>query len=199
MSSYRITDGQGSGREAFVQQLYGKNRLNTHTVEELPVEMATFNGLAFNINTGSISLTSAGSSSLLYLKNNEDLNLVITAFFYLLGNTNGSGDTVVQVIKNPTSGTLVSGGTSFDAVNRHFGSTRVLSATLLKGSEGSTLTDGSVAIESLFSGVGRQTVSVGAIIIPKNKSVGIKITPPTGNTNMTVQMAMAVYLREEED
>jgi len=108
------------------------------------------------------------------------------------------GDSKVEILRNPTAGTLVDSGVAFLEVNRNFNTSRSLSKTLLKGSQGSTLTDGTVAIESIFSSVGRKTVSVGAIVLSKNNSVGIRVTPPAGNSDMDVQIAMSVYEEREE-
>jgi hypothetical protein len=80
------------------------------------------------------------------------------------------------------------------AINRNYGSAKTLSlTTIYRGAEALTLSGAdAVAIESLFSGQGRQTVPV-PIVIPNGQSVGITVTPPTGNTSMVVQIAMAVY------
>lgn len=195
MGSISIKDGSGKGYEARVTE---NQRLSTITVSESIAATHAFTGDAYNVNTGTINLTSANKSALFYFKNNEDQDIVITAFFYLLGNTDGTGDTLVQIERNPTGGTLVSGGTSFSPVNRDFGSKNTLTVDCLKGAEASTLTgsDG-VAVESIFSGVGRQTVSVGAIVLRKGSSVGITVTPPASNTDMDVQIAMAIYKKTE--
>jgi hypothetical protein len=185
-----IQDGRGTKNNAKVD---GEGRLHTEGVVQTFAEKVAFDGDAYNINTGNINLTSANTSGTLYMTNTGSENIVITAFFYLLGNTNGTGDTLVQVFRNPTTGTLISSGTSFSAVNRNFGSAKNLAATILKGAEGKTVTDGDVIVESLFSGQGRQTVTVGAIILVPGNSIAFTIKPPTGNTSMDVQFAMAAY------
>jgi hypothetical protein len=194
MSEVYIKDGAGSGLSAKVSK---EQRLHTLSVSETIAAHHAFDGHAYNFNTGTINLTSANKSALAYIKNNEDDPLVITGFFYLLGNTDGTGDTLVQIERNPTGGTLISGGTAQAPVNRDFGSNNTLTADALKGAEGSTLTGGTVAIESIFSGVGRQAVIVGAIVLRKGNSVGITITPPASTTDMDVQLAMALYKATE--
>lgn len=190
-----IKDGTGSGNSA---QVTPSNKLQTLTVTEDISAHHCFEEEAYNVNTGTISLTSAGESGVLYFKNLEDEEIIISAFFYLLGtNTGGSGDTLVQVHRNPTGGTLISGGTAIIPVNRNFGSSRTLNVTALKGAEGLTLSGGSVVIESLFPSVGRQVISVGAIILPRGSSIAITITPATSTTAQDVQMAMSLYRKQE--
>jgi hypothetical protein len=189
-----IKDGVGKG---FYAKVDSTNRLHTDSSQLPRSAVAAFNGDAYNINTGTINLTGTSDSGLLYVKNTGDNSIVIETFIYLLGNTDGSGDTQVQIIRNPTTGTLITGGTAFSAVNRNFNTSKTLSATILKGAHGTTVTDGDVAIESIFSGVGRQVVSVGAVVLNKNNSVAIKVQAPTGTTDMDVQLAISCYEERE--
>ena len=64
-------------------------------------------GNGYNINTGTVNLTTANKSGILYFKNQEDFDIVITNMFYILGNSNSNGDTnkKVQLIL-PTDKTL---------------------------------------------------------------------------------------------
>lgn len=191
----KISDGTGRGYQAEVDS---HNRLLTDALTIDQSVEATFGGNAFNVNTGSINLTSGDASGLLYMSNVGDKDIVITALFYLLGtSTGGAGDWEVDVYRNPTTGTLISAGTAFSAVNRNFGSANALEATILKGAEGSTVTDGDLIIQSLFPSSGRQTLSVGAIILTPGNSIAFTVEPPTGNTSANVQMAFSCFLEEE--
>lgn len=190
-----IKDGTGAG---YGVQVTKSNKIQTLSVTEDISAHHCFEEEAYNVNTGTISLTSAGESGALYFKNLEDTEIIISAFFYLLGtNTGGSGDTLVQVHRNPTGGTLISNGTTITPVNRNFGSSKTLNATVLKGAEGLTVTGGSVVIESIFPSVGRQVISVGAIVLPRGSSVAISITPPTSTTAQDIQMALSLYRKQE--
>jgi hypothetical protein len=190
-----IKDGTGRGHSA---EVTNSNKLMTLSVTEGIAAHHAFEGDAYNINTGSITLTSASKSALLYIKNLEDEDLIITGLFYLIGNSNTSGgDTLIQFERNPTGGTIVSAGTSFTPVNRNFGSSKTLNITCEKGAEGKTLTGGTVAVESIFASAGRKTVSVGAIILPRGSSMGITVTPQTSNTSQDYQIAVACYKVQE--
>lgn len=188
-----IQDGTGKG---FLAKVDSTNRLLTRTVEGSEQDAASANGDAYNINTGTINLTSGSASSLLYFRNDQLVDFDVSSIFYILGNsTGGSGDLLVEVLRNPTAGTLVSGGTDFDAINRNFGSGQVLSATIKKGVEGSTLTDGEVIISTILTSPGRVPVTGASIVMPNSTTLGIRVTPQSGNTSMDVQLALAGYLR----
>lgn len=188
----KITDGKGTGKEAAVS---GGNRLESLAITEDYNTFHTTLGHAYNINTGTVTLTNATETGMLYIKNNEDRDLIITALIYMVGaSTGGSGDISVITKKNPTTGTLISGGTDFLPINRDFGSANSLTATVKKGATGSTVTDGTDFITSIFTGPGRYVVSVGAIILRKGNSITVSIVPQAGNTSVPVQIAASAYL-----
>ena len=192
----QIQDGTGKG---YLAKVDNDNRLYTKSVISTEQEHESSNGLAYNINTGIITLTNATKTPVLYLKNNEEFDLIIDTVLYMTGaSTGGSGNVLVEIVRNPTAGTIVSGASDVEMnVNRNFGSTRSLSANAYKGATGSTLTDGVKFIESILStATQRVAVSVGAVIIPKGSSIAIQITPPTGNTSMATEWAISCYLSD---
>ena len=190
-----ITDGNGSGYQAKVST---DHRLATDSISFSRAEDAVELGDAYNINTGVISLTTANKSATLYVKNNEGSPLIISNIFYLIGNsTGGSGDMLITVRRNPTTGTLISNATAAEmaGVNRNFGSSKTLDANIYKGAEGSTVTDGDKVIESIFNQTpNRYILNVGSIDLPKGTSISFEITPATGNTSLDVQFALDCFL-----
>ena len=68
-----IQDGAGTGNRVKVRG----NKLFSHTITEDESLHASENGDAYNINTGTIGLTSTTASGVLYIKNNESRDLVI--------------------------------------------------------------------------------------------------------------------------
>jgi hypothetical protein len=192
----QIQDGTGSGKLAKVDS---DNRLHVRSVTTTSEESASLKGLDFNLNTGIITLTNATKTPVFYLKNNEDYDLVIGTLFYTTGeSTGGSGNILVEVIRNPTAGTIVSNATPIEMnANRNFGSSRSLSVSAYKGATGNTLTDGIKFVESISStATQRVPVVGGAVIIPKGSSIAIQITPSTGNTSMAVEIGVSCYLKE---
>ena len=192
----QVQDGTGKG---YLAKVDSDNRLYTKAIVSTEQEHESANGLAYNINTGIITLTNATKTPVLYLKNNEEFDLIIDTVLYMTGaSTGGSGNVLVEIVRNPTAGTIVSGASDVEMnVNRNFGSTRSLSANAYKGATGNTLTDGVKFIESILStATQRVAVSVGAVIIPKGSSMAIQITPPTGNTSMATEWAISCYLSD---
>ena len=192
----QIQDGTGKG---YLAKVDNDNRLYTKSIVSTEQEHESSNGLAYNINTGIITLTNATKTPVLYLKNNEEFDLIIDTVLYMTGaSTGGSGNVLVEIVRNPTAGTIVSGASDVEMnVNRNFGSTRSLSVNAYKGATGSTLTDGVKFIESILStATQRVAVSVGAVIIPKGSSIAVQITPPTGNTSMATEWAISCYLSD---
>ena len=187
-----IKDGTGTGNKAKVDS---KNRLRTLAVIETGGTTAALIGDLYNVNTETISLTSANASSLLYIKNTDQIPWVVDRVFYNAGvSTGGSGDFLAEVIANPTDGTLISGGTAITPHNLNFGSTKSLTATTLKGVEGSTITDGEVRVSTIIPTSGsRVLIAFDAIILPAGSSLAIKITPQTGNSAMNIQVGLNLH------
>ena len=160
-------------------------------------------GNGYNINTGVFNLTTANKSAGLYFKNTENDDIVITVMFYVLGNSNANGDTIVDILRNPTTGTIIDNAVPCEmaGVNRNFGSSFELKSTSLmyKGAEGDTFTNGDKIISSIVQSGKRHAIAVGDIVLPKGSSIGFDITPPTGNTLMPVQMAFSMFVDTLKD
>jgi len=187
-----IIDGTGKGFEVKVDST---NRLHVHSVNESLVEFAASNGDSYNINTGTLVLTSALESSLLYFKNNGDFEVHISSIGFLMGNsTGGVGDVNITVVKNCSLGTVVTDAVEVDInENKNTGSSKELSLQAYKGGEGKTLTNGVDTYYSLIAGAARPyVITTGTIVVPKGGSIGVKLTPQTSNTAMNVQVFMSV-------
>ncbi len=194
-----IQDGTGKSYAAKVDV---DGRLHVDSIGTDREAYSSQLGNSFNLNTGRITLTNgATENGVMYVKNNENSPLVLTNFFYQTGvSTGGTGNIYVSIIRNPTTGTLISGATAGEInVNRNFGSSRTLDVTFYKGATGTTITDGAIALESILATTTQRiAVSAGAITLPKGASVGVKFTTPTSNTSMVVEFAIACYLETEE-
>jgi hypothetical protein len=197
--SFTIRDGKGTGKEVKVTP---DNRLSTAAITETEAALATSLGTRFNINTGTVTLTNASNTSLLYVKNNENNDMIVTAIIYLLGtSTGGSGDATVDIIRNPLAGDIVTNANDVDILqNFNFGSTRTLAADTFKGATGETLlSGGNVIVSSLLSTpAGRIFIGLDEIVIPKGSTIGINYTPPTGNTSQGIQVALVSYVKTFE-
>ena len=195
--SNRIQDGTGRANYAKVD---GENRLLTLAISEGFSVEAARDGENYNLNTGRYNLTGdATSSAVAYLKNNEEKDLIIKKVIIILGaSTGGSGDLTIELLRNPTTGTIIDNATVMDNIsNRNFGSFRDLDADAYKGAEGYTITDGDVFAETVRSSGGTVvTFDADVIILPKAKSLGVRVTTQSGNSSMTISVAIIGHLFE---
>ena len=188
-----IEDGTGTGNKAKVDS---HGRVRALSVSEPLSVDAAVNGKNYNINSGMINLTSGSESAVAYFKNKETDSFVIEEILVILGtSTGGSGDLEVKLIKNPSSGTIVSNAVAGDNVsNRNFGSTTELKADFYKGVEGDTLTDGTAFADTIRTQPSAISFDADVIILPESASIGVMVTPQSGNTSMDCTVAIIGYV-----
>jgi hypothetical protein len=200
MSEISIKDG-ATGNVAKVDS---NLRVHTSGVNEGLADHACDSGIAekYNINTGDLTLTDANKTSVLYIKNNGDDDMVFTALIYNLGATaSGTGDVVIEILRNPTAGDIITNANDCQvgsgvSANQNFGSTNTMTGLFYKGatSEG-VFGDGAVTVVTRSaSNTGRIIISLGAMILPKGSSIGINYTPPASNSSQICQFAAATYI-----
>ena len=188
-----IKDGTGGGANAKVNS---DNRLHVDSVGRSQIQQASLDGNAYSLSTSTLSLTSDSESATFFLKYNGTNKLVIQTILIILGDsTGGSGDALISVTKNPTTGTIVS--TATEAVNinnRNFSSANILNALIYEGQEGATLTDGEGFINtsrSIFNEPIR--LDNAPIVLGGSNSIGVKVTPPSGNTNQICTIGVICF------
>ena len=148
-----IQDGAGGGSSTKVD---ASNRLHVRAISESEASHGTELGDSYNLISGLITLTTADESGVLYFKNKETQDFHVTAIILdLAPSTSGSSTdtTHAKIYKNPTTGTLISVAAAADInSNKNFGSSKTLSnSDVFKGTEGSTITNGSTHIEAILS------------------------------------------------
>jgi hypothetical protein len=170
-----LEDGQGSGKKAGVN---GRNEMKTFSVSESESQAATFFGNGYNINSGEVTGLTAGDATLLYLKNDEDEDMIIEAIAVGLRGFTGLTDMAqITVIKNPTAGDLITDATPVDInENRNFGSSKTIKSTssAFKGKAAGTVTGGTDTV-LFYSGNNSRLFAGISIEIPKGSSIAIKI------------------------
>lgn len=191
----QITDGRNS-KTAKVDE---NNQLHTFAVTRNVIEEAEINEDAYNINTGVISLTTNTASALLYFKNNEEPfngeSRIIVNSIVIGVNSAGtqSQESIATVIKNPTTGSIVSNATNVDMnVNRNFGSNTTLTSVAYKGAEGRTFTDGTDFAVIQCSAGSRNLIPLG-IVLEKGNSLGVKMNPYTTGGTTGVYVALVLH------
>lgn len=183
-----ITDGAGSGKSAKVSS---GNRLYTSSLIEYPMEAFSHTGDSFAIPSEFVSLTTTASySGILYLKNTSSThNIHIERI-----RTSSTVGTLWYVVKNPTTGTLISAGANANAVNYNFGSGKPLPGTAKKGADAQTVTDGTWLEQWQTSTYGVfQRGYEGAITLGTGNSIAILAKPSAA---ATVGTTLSIWIEE---
>jgi hypothetical protein len=184
-----IIDGTGTGNRTKVDN---NKQLHAFAVIETENQQATKKGNSYNINTGTIGLTSSTASGVLYFKNDEspvngESTFIIDAIAIGIDNQGTqAGACHITVIKNPSTGTLISGVTAVDMnQNRNFGSSNTLDSLAYKGAEGNTVTNGD-DIALFYQNAGTRGYYTLDLELPKGASIAITIDTQTtaGTTNV---------------
>ena len=178
-----IKDGTGNG---YAAEVSSDNKLRVRAIIESSIDHASERGEAFNINTGEIVITA--DSAILFFKNLEDAPMFIDAVAVGITNGNESDIQKITVLRNPTTGTIISNAVAADiVVNRNFGSSKLPDNSLTyKGVSGDTFTNGDNAALFFQQDNNRLYADV-SFYLPKNSSIGIKI-----DVNLSVG-AIGVY------
>lgn len=185
-----IIDGTGSGKRLRIDP---NNQAHTVSITETATQDAVGKGNAYNINTGTIGLTSSTASGVFYFKNDEapvngEAGFIVDAIAIGIDNQGTqAGACIITVVRNPTS---VSFSTDVDMnQNRNFGSSNTLSTTTLayKGAEGATITGGD-DIAIFYQNTGTRGYYSIDFEIPKGNSIAVKIDTQTtsGTTDLYV-------------
>ena len=193
-----LENGKGDGSKAMVD---GNNQLHTFAITETKIQAAVERGDAYNINTGTIGLTGASASGVLYLKNDEspvngESAVSIDAIAIGIddeGTTTGMS--TVTLIKNPTAGTVISDATAVDmTVNRNFGSSNSLASTTLayKGAEGKTLTGGT-DFAQFFQQPGTRAYYSVDLVLEKGSAIGVTIDTDTSSGTSDLYVAIICH------
>lgn len=190
-----IQDGTGSGNRVRVSG----NRMFAHTVTQTEAAHAASESDAYNINTGTIGLTTSTASGILYLKNNEANDIVIEALAVGVGSAGTTTDvSTITLVRNPTGGTLISGATAVDMnQNRNFGTSKTLTADAYKGAEGSTVTGGN-NIAQFYLGAGGRLFAGIDFVLTRGDSVAVTIDTNTTSGTTNVYAAFVCFLQDQE-
>lgn len=188
------------GRTGNTAKVDSSNRIHAFSVGRSEASQALLDGDGFTITTGSITLTTDDPSALLFIKNTNAFPWVITRVF---SNTelsaDGIGKYTLEIIGNSTTGTLIDAGTDGVAANLNFGSPKVLDSVIKIGVQGSMVDQGDPVINSIVPTTGnRLLISGDPLAVPAGSSVVIRVTPPTGNTSMDVQVGVVLYRATSE-
>lgn len=170
------------------------NQLEVFSTQRTQLSQALLEDNAYIITTPFINLTTASESGLLHVKNTDTETWIISRLFINAGTSDATGDHSFKVLYQSSGGTLISGGTPFDAANLKAGSAQTLDATIVHGAEGSTVSGGNGIVDSIVPTTGARTaVTDDNFVLPAGTSLQITLTPPTGNTSMNAQVGILLH------
>jgi hypothetical protein len=176
------------------------NALKTYGVTKSEARKAAIDGNSYNISTGLIAYTGDADEGLLYFKNDEVASVLVETITFGVGLVSATiADTMVfSIIRNPTTGTLISAASAATVSNRDFGSSTTLASTTLsyKGADGSTVTDGTVFGVFYAAAGGGITITETNIVVPRGQSFAIKVDSNTSG-GMNVYASAAIHLLED--
>lgn len=196
-----IIDGTGTGKRALVDS---NNQLHTFSITEDEQRQAAELGNEYNINTGTINIStdSTTRTTLLYFKNDEDEDFIVTAVAVGLGTRAATvtDSANVFIVRNPTSGTTITNANDVDInSNVNFGSNKTLKSTTLayKGADTEGATSGGTDHALLYMTDGRLFAGLN-IELPKGSSVAVEID---GNTSgsFNVYAALIGYIKSSKN
>lgn len=161
-----IVDGSGSGFQAKVTKA---NQLSVFAVTETGYHASSDDGNAYAITSGNVTIGASGTEGILYFKNTGEGAFHVDSIIF-------ANDVAARwvVYRNPTTGTLISGGSAVTPVNLNFNSNNTLTNTSKKGTDASTITDGT-AFVTAEAAVGTIRFRIdGAIILGGADSIAME-------------------------
>lgn len=182
------------GRTGNTVEVNDKNQIESFATSRTQLSQALLAGDGYIITTPSINLTTANLSAILHVENTDTQDWIVNRFFVNIGPSNVTDEHSFQLAYNSSGGTLISGGTPFSAVNLNAGSAKTLTSVVLSGVEGSTITGGTIVIDSIVPATGARTAIAGDnFVMPPGTSLQVTVTPPTGNTDMNAQVGILIH------
>ena len=193
-----IKDGSGQGYSVKVD---ADNRMFIRGVTENEFEHAVRNGRSFNVNTEFISITTGSTTehAILYLKNNEDTDVVLAAWF--IGTAGASGTTfgvgpVLKVYYNPTGGSLISDASPVEIVNRQGGSSETFDITVYKAT-GPNKTVTGTGTPILFQTHPKEGRAFGTVYLSLKKGASLAVVYiPNGAEPLEIYTGFQGYVPE---
>ena len=190
---FEIKDGTGGGYKV---EVTSSNRLKATSIVLNESKNANSIGESFLISSGYVTYTAATNQALLFIKNNEDRDLIVDRFnFNLQSSTGGAVDFGRFIFyKNPTS---ITNGTTRTPVNLNFGSSIEFDIDAESGNGSTSSFVGGSTFASPLVGEGEVFFIEGNVVLPKGTSLGISYVPPASNTSQEVAVALNIFKAED--
>lgn len=165
----KIEDGKGTGKLA---QVTDKNRLRTQSASTSELhENSIDEAEVYMFNTSgyiTISTTGADTGVFHIINTSTTKSLFISSI-----RTCGNQIQKVKLYKNATTGTLISNAVAGGSCNLNFTSSNTASATIYKGADTYTVTNGTLVGQHI-NGVGHSNIETyDAMVLGRNDSLSI--------------------------
>ena len=190
MSRITGVDESGSTREVGVQG----DKLKVRSVSTDEIEDAVSQGVGFQSYTALISLTTDAKQMVFFLKNDEDDDIFITSATLGTGaSTDGTDNAVLieQIGNIGVSDPIVSASPAL-TTNRNAGKPKNFAGTATKGP--AALGGSEVATNGVLGDFTRSRTFDLTAQIPKGGSIGVAITPPSGNTAIDMTLVVTFHI-----
>ena len=175
-----IESGDHHGRRMIVD---ANGRAMTNAITQPHITNDAEAGNAFFFMSDFVALTTTGTyTGLIYIKNTSAVDLTLKSV--------RSSGTVAQqwrMIKNPTTGTLISAGTDVVPVNTNFGSGTLAVAELKKGVDAQTITNGALLGQWANAAATMLLEFDGSIILTPGTAFALEVKPASaGEVGTTI-------------
>jgi hypothetical protein len=190
--AFYIEDGEGTGVTAGVSS---EHRMKTTSAAYTALQFRTANGGAYNINVGTMTLTSSQESGIVFFKNTSaTVSLQFDRIHLSVGkSTSGSGDVIIRYYQNPTAGTLLTYAQPVTGTaNRNFGFSKPIPATTYKGGDGTTATGGTFVASFIVQDANFYLFEPQLVLAP-GTSVAITMQPKTGNVSLLTTATVNLF------
>lgn len=195
MSSVNGVDKKGNQKQAFVV----KHGLEVQAVTIAEVEDAVKEGQAYQFYTGVIAITGTDKQAVLYIKNSDVEDIMLTSVTMGSGESTGGTNTeyLIESVGNlKDTDDIVINGTDGLVTNRNGGNPRPF-VGLAKVGPNTAAVDG-VSVTGVLEKTNTSVTFNLTTIVPKGGSASIEITPPAGNTTINATLVLNFHVLEEE-
>ena len=198
MTEMLIKDGAG---KCNTMRVDSELRAHVASITRTERDAAINKGWAYLFVSGLVTLTNDTESGVLYIKNNDSKDLVISDIYCSFGtSTVGSGNGRLKVYTEiGDTSTLVSDAAAARATNLKISDTTAFTSSGIAydGGTGSTIVGGNSIHTILIMEESIIDFSV-PFHIPTSSNMAFTITAPTGNTSMDVMLAVTGYYLDTE-
>lgn len=175
-----INGGTGNGYAMQVNEKFQAETFSTIRTEI--AEVSLDDEQAYVVSSDFIALTTTASfSGILYIKNTDSQGRDMFIEHIRVCATEGVADPChiqCKVLRNPTTGTLISNASAANTANSNFGSANAFNGIAYKGADANTVTNGDWFTQFISHAPGHSILDYNdSVVIPKNSSIAIMVKP----------------------